>query len=228
MPNLALSDPAACQGLYDFNAFRTSEQSAFTFFTFEAFEMRNITSIDCHYGPTPYLQASNNKADMVLSDIWTHGEHPEAPQDNCPERIMAFLTPVVESMPQKLPIPKQPHDRLTVKNADVWGSIRATDLHFEGFLSNTVSKPADCAAKQYVFGRPMEDGMNGGPPVYMDRVTFKNVHDDAVAYLPKWHTTSKCSGALCTGPENVLYDVRTATLTGDTTPTSLASMTSSF
>ena len=41
--------------------------------------MKNITSIDCHYGPTPYLKPSNKKADIVLSDIWTHGEHPEAP-----------------------------------------------------------------------------------------------------------------------------------------------------
>ena len=110
--NRGLSNPLVCQGVYDFRAFRTSEQSAFVFRQFEGFEMRNITSIDCHYGPTPYVVPANDKADIVLSDIWTHGEHPDAPQDNCPERIMGFLTPVSVSATQSIPIDRPPHDKL--------------------------------------------------------------------------------------------------------------------
>ena len=132
--NLGLSNPLVCQGVYDFRAFRTSEQSAFVFRQFEGFEMRNITSIDCHYGPTPYVVPANDKADIVLSDIWTHGEHPDAPQDNCPERIMGFLTPVSVSATQSIPIDRPPHDKLFIKTAEMWGTIRATDIHFDRFL----------------------------------------------------------------------------------------------
>ena len=65
-----------------------------------------------------------------------------------------------------------------------------------------------------MFGRPPNDGMNGGPPIYMERVTFNEVHDDAVAYIPEWNDLSGCSGIFCTGPINVLFDIRTATLSG--------------
>lgn len=140
---------------------------------------------------------------------------------------MGFLTPVTESGAQDLPIPKQPHDKLLLKNAEMWGTVRASDIHFDRFLTSTVTEPSSCTAKQYVFGRP-SDGMNGGPPIYMDRVTFNNVHDDAVAYIPDWPNSESCSGIPCTGPINILIDIRSATLSGTITPSSLSAMTSSL
>lgn len=95
-----------------------------------------------------------------------------------------------------------------------WGSIsKMTKIHFHDFQT----KKTNCGGSQAAFGNNL--GFSDYvPKTSAEDVTFTNVHDDAVAYWynppKKWINVTDCGNFNCTGPKNILVDIKRAVFKG--------------
>lgn len=212
-------DQGACTEASLFSAYHNIEHGAIYNAKVVDIRMSRMSFVDNFWGLMCQTGMEGEKLKQTLDNIHIHGEVEQLPDGLCPEyRQGLWLSgatlhdkPLHPTGASSLPI-SGPHE------PGSWGSISTmTNIHFHDFQT----KKTKCGGNQAAFGNNV--GFSDYiPKASVTDVTFTNVHDDAVAYMfnppKKWINVTDCGNFNCTGPKNVLVDIKRAVFKGSPQP----------
>jgi hypothetical protein len=194
------------------------EQGAIAYWSTPDLRFKDMSFIDNLMGITVMGGLESDKIDLKMENIHIHGEV-EAYPDMCPEYRQGLW--FSGSLLTHKDLHPTGESALPIYGAHEPGSWGTTTSFKNMYFHDWQSKKTVCGGKQAIFGNNL-DFSDYVPKQSFDGVTFENVHEDAVAYLynppAKWINVTDCGNFNCTGPKNILVNIKRAVYKGSPQP----------